>query len=144
MIEPKEIEIDGKTFIISKLPATAGREILGKYGLSSIPKIGDYKVNEEMMFKLLCYTAIKIKDSGTLIKLTTRELIDNHCHGEYMTETLIKLEREMFSYNFSFFQKGRVSTFFQDIAQKIPELISKTLILFSQLSSQTEKPPSTN
>ena len=31
MIEPKEFEVNGKTFILSKFPAVQGREIVAKY-----------------------------------------------------------------------------------------------------------------
>lgn len=49
LIKPKEITVidsdrEEHTFIISRLPATIGREILAKYPLSNAPKIGDYEV----------------------------------------------------------------------------------------------------
>jgi hypothetical protein len=141
MIEPKEIEIDGKTFILSKFPAVAGREIIARYTSSAIPKVGDYKVNEEIMQKMMMYVGVKIHDKSAPLMLTTTALIDNHT-GNW--ETLAKLEVAMMEYNCSFFLSGRVSTFLQDIAQKIPESISKILIHLSQQSSLTEKQPSTN
>lgn len=140
MIESKEIEIDGKAYIISKFPAVAGREILAKYPLSGIPKLGDYAVNEETMLKLMGYVAVILPD-GTPLKLSNRILVDNHVQS---WEILAKIEMAMLEYNCSFFQNGRISRFFDDIAQKLPSWITKMLMDLSGRLSQTGKPPSTN
>jgi hypothetical protein len=133
LLEPKEIDIDGKLFTISKFPAVAGREIIAKYPLSGLPKIGEYKLNEETMFKLMSYVA-----TASGLRLTTPELINNHA-GDW--ETLARIELAMMEYNCSFFRDGRISTFLNDIAQKIPQLIFKMLTDLSARSSQTEKQP---
>lgn len=143
MIDPKEIEIDGRTYIISKFPAIDGREIICKYGLSSLPKIGEYAINHEMMLKLFHYVAVKIKVGAEdrEQKLSTKELINNHVKS---WESVMKIEMAMLEYNCTFFQDGRVSTFFEGIAQKLPPLITKILTdSLAQLSAK-EKPPSTN
>lgn len=139
MIEPKEVNIDGKEFILSKFPAIAGREIVAKYPLSGLPKLGDYQVNEETMLKLMSYVGVNIDDKPLM--LSTRGLVDNHT-GSW--ETLGKIEWAMMEYNCSFFQNGRISTFFEDFAQKLPQWISKTLMDLSAQLSQTERQPSTN
>lgn len=139
LLEPKTIEIDGKSFIISKFPAVAGREIVTKYPLSGVPKLGDYKVNEETMLKLMNFVAVKVGDSE--IRLSTTSLVDNHA-GNW--ETLAKIEWSMLEYNCSFFQNGRISTFLNDTAQKVPAWISKILMALSELSSQATKQPSTS
>lgn len=140
MIEEKNITIEGKEFIISKFPAVAGREIMAKYPLSGLPKIGDYKVNEETMLKLMSYVQIE-STPGVKQALSRRELVDNHVSS---WELLAKVEMAMLEYNCTFFQNGRLSTFFDDIAQKLPQWISKILTGFSAQSSQMEKPPGTN
>lgn len=139
MIEPKDIEIDGKSYVISKFPAVAGREIIAKYPLSGLPKLGDYAVNEETMFKLMAHVGVR-QDHG-ILQLSNRALIDNHVRS---WETLAKLEVAMMEYNCSFFQNGRVSRFFEDIAQKLPAWILKMSTGLSAQSSPTEKPPSMN
>jgi len=139
LIEPKEIEVNGRKFIISKFPAITGREIIAKYPLSSMPKLGDYKVNEETMLKLMSFVAVDV--AGTQLRLTTPALIDNHT-GDW--ETLAKVEIAMMEYNCSFFQNGRISGFFQSFAQKVPALISKILTDCLGQLSRTEKQPSTN
>ncbi len=136
LLEPKILNIDGKDFILSKFPAIAGREIVTQYPLTGLPKIGEYKVNEEIMIKLMSYVGVDIGTSAPL-QLTTRALIDNHVPS---WETLAKIEWEMLDYNVSFLADGRISTFLQDIAQTIPEWITKILIKLSEQSSQAEKP----
>lgn len=137
MIEPKEVIIDGKAFVLSKFPAVAGREIIAKYPISGMPKLGDYKVNEETMLKLMSFVGVPI-DPTRPLRLTSQALIDNHV-GNW--ETLAKIEIAMMEYNCSFFQNGRVSTFLNDIAQKLPSWITKTLTVLSERSSPTEKQP---
>lgn len=137
MIEPKELELEGKTYILSKFPAIAGREIIAKYPVANMPKLGDYGVSEETMLKLMAFVAVKT-DNGE-IKLTTRALIDNHVTS---WEALAKLEWAMMEYNCSFFQNGKASTFFEGIAAKLPQLISKTLTDLSVQSSAKAKQPS--
>ena len=136
LLEPKEVTIktlngDDRSYVMSKFPAIAGREIVAGYPLTGIPKLGDYKANEEIMLKLMCYVAIQ-KGDNTLA-LTTRALVDNHV-PDY--ETLVKLEMKMMEYNTSFFGKGEVLSFFGTIAQKALASISPTLIpLLAQLSA---------
>ena len=104
MIDPKEIEVttqrgELKKFIISKFPAFIGREICTQYPMSALPKLGDYRANEEILLKMMGFVAVPIKD-GNPLRLSTRELIDNHVDS---WETLAKLELELMQYNCSFF-----------------------------------------
>lgn len=142
LIQPLEKEIDGKWFILSKFPAIDGREIVAKYPLSGMPKLGDYKVNEETMLKLMSYVAVKIEGSDPLV-LSTRALVNNHM-GEKGWETLAKIEWAMMEYNCSFFGNGRASTFLGGIAQKLPSMITSILMDLSQQLSAKSKQPSTN
>ena len=141
LLEPKEIDVllpDGTTkqYVISKFPAIAGREIVCKYPLSGMPKLGDYAVNEETMLKLMAYVAVPT-DNG-LLRLSTRALVDNHIAS---WETLGKLEVAMLEYNCSFFGNGRASTFLDGIAQKAQVSISKILMgLLAQLSQKGGQP----
>lgn len=140
MLEEKEIDIEGKTFIISKMPALAGREICTQYPISATPKLGDYKTNEAIMLKLMAFVAVPM-ENGIPLPLSNRALIDNHVPS---WEVLLKLEWTMLEYNTSFFRDGRASTFFDDLAQKLPRWASKMLMGFSEQLSQKEKRPSTN
>lgn len=145
MIEPKEITLTTqagveRTYIISKFPAVAGREIVTKYPVSNIPKLGEYQQSEEVMLKLMAFTA-SVSPDGNQVALTTRALVDNHVPD---WETLAKLEWSQLEYNTSFFGNGLNSDFFENFSQKAVTWISKTLIPLLATSLQAAKPPSKN
>lgn len=145
MIKPKEVvirDVDGDehTFIISRLPATVGREILAKYPLSNAPKIGDYEVSKEAMLKMMAYVAVA--RDGAEITLKTQTLIDNHVPDG---EALIRLELEMLKYNTSFFGSGGNRGFLPFLLSKISgslPLVIKTLTDSWQSSLAKNSPPS--
>lgn len=127
LLQPKTQSIklaDGteKEFILSKFPAVEGREIVTQYPLSAIPKLGDYKVNEEIMLKMLSYVAVPT-EGGQLV-LSTKALVNNHVPD---FEALIRLEAAMLEYNCSFFGNGSASNFLEIIVTKARALISQTL-----------------
>lgn len=141
MIEPKEITVqtmagESRTYVLSKFPAIAGREIVAKYPLSSMPKLGDYGVGEETMLKLMRYVGVPM-DSGTPLMLTTAALVNNHVPD---WETLAKLEVSMLEYNTSFFSLGGVSKALGGLEAKIPQLITKILMDLSAQSSAAARP----
>lgn len=141
MLEEKEITIKtqagtDKKYIISKFPAIAGREIIAKYPLSGLPKLGDYQINEETMLKLMSFVQAKTKDGGQ-IALTTTALIDNHVPD---WETLARIEIEMMGYNCSFFQQGKISNFLDTIKMNAEQSILSILTdLLERLSQQTKQ-----
>ena len=137
MLNPKDIEItdqEGKTrkFVISKFPAVQGREIICQYPLTAIPKIGEYKQNEEIMLKAIKFAGVRINDRIQVLE--TQALVDNHT-GDW--ETLIKLEQELMQYNCSFFLKGTISTFFQGLVEQVSHKI--TAILTGSLEQSSRK-----
>ncbi|AZH04858.1 hypothetical protein EHQ78_03775 [Proteus mirabilis] len=147
LIKPKEITVidsdrQQHTFIISRLPATIGREILAKYPLSNAPKIGDYEVSKEAMLKMMAYVAVE--KEGQEIYLKTSTLIDNHVPDG---EALIRLELEMLKYNTGFFGNGGSQNFLQYLLGKLsgslPSII-KTLMASLPSSSQPASPLSQN
>ncbi|MBD2779911.1 hypothetical protein [Xenorhabdus szentirmaii] len=147
LIKPKEIVItdadrEEHTFIISRLPATVGREILAKYPLSNAPKIGDYDVSHEAMLKMLRYVAVE--RDGQEILLKTQTLIDNHVPDG---EALIRLELEMLRYNTSFFggdgSRGFLPFLLDKITGSLPSII-QTLMASLPSSSAKNSPPTAN
>jgi hypothetical protein len=136
LLEQKEVLIDGRAFILSKFPAVAGREIIASYPLTAIPKIAEYKTNESIMLKLMCYVGVRTGDN--ILRLSSQALVDNHV-GNW--ETLVKVEAAMLEYNCSFFLSGRVSTFLSDAARNMPQWILKILTGLSEQLSQKEKRP---
>lgn len=141
MLEPKEVVVDGKVYVISKFPAVAGRKIMTQYPISAIPKVGEYGTNEEMMYLIMTYVAVKNVGSNTELQLVNRDLIDNHVPN---WETLMKLEYLMMEYNCSFLANGKVSTFLESIAEKLPSWITKISTPLSAALSPAEKPRSKN
>lgn len=110
LIKPQEVTVtdtDGLEYqyIISRLPAVEGREILSLYPLSNAPKIGDYANSEKGMLLLMKYVERVYSDGN--IRLTTKALIDNHVPD---AETLVKLELEALKYNVSFFKNANHSS----------------------------------
>lgn len=136
MLQPKQIEINGKKFVIHKFPAIEGREIICNYPLTSIPKVGEYKTNQEIMLKLMKYVSVPLND--ITVALSNHELVNQHA-GDW--ETLMKLEAAVIEYNCSFFQNGLASTFLSGLAQKVPAWIIKTLTdSLEQLSTKIKQP----
>ena len=146
MIQPKTVTIetqDGemREYVISKFSAVAGREIIAKYPLSNMPKLGEYAVSEETMLKLMAHVAVvKTNDRGEAVEtaLKTRALVDNHVPD---WETLAKLEMLTMEYNCSFFQNGKALITLQGLARKAMPKIIETLTTLSGSLSQAKPQP---
>ena len=121
------------------MPFMVAREVGIQYGGSILPKVGDYKLNEAMMLKMMNYVAVEVQ--GKLLRLATPQLVDNHVPD---LDTGLQLEWAMMEYNAGFFHKGTISDFFGDIVRKTLARISETLTQSQEPSSTPEKPPSTN
>lgn len=130
LIKPKEVMVkdcDGneKIFIISRLPAVAAREVLAKYPVANIPKLGEYKASEEAMRLLMSCVAVPIEGREQPLRLTTNDLINNHIADG---EQLLRLEMEMLRYNTSFFGNAGNSGFVETLIKKYLPLIMSTLM----------------
>lgn len=146
LIEPKEIEVPdqgGKPqkFIISKFSAFDGREIVTQYPMSALPKLGDYKTNEEILQKMLSYVAVPMPNGAAPLRLSTEEVASNHIRD---WEQLAKLELALMQYNTSFFFAGRSSEFLKAVAEKLHPFLASILTSSLASLSQTIKQPSTN
>ncbi|MFU1907763.1 hypothetical protein ACLQ81_17175, partial [Bordetella avium] len=135
LIKPRSVMIadrDGveKEFIISRLPATAAREVIAKYPLSNIPKLGDYATSEEVMKKLMSYVAVNV--DGRELRLTTQALIDNHVVDGIQ---LLKLEVEMIEENTGFFGRGGQRGFLDCLLEKLLQSAMPMLTRFLEPSS---------
>lgn len=129
LIKPQTVTIKDRDgiehpFVISRLPATVGREILAKYPVANVPKLGDYGTSTEAMLLMMKYVGIE-RDDGSVLKLSTQALIDNHVPDG---EALIRLELEMLKYNTSFFGLAGNSDFVGSLLQKYLPLVIKTLM----------------
>ncbi len=140
LLEPKDVTIDGITYKIGKFPAVAGREIITKYPLSNIPRVGDYAVSEEIMLKLMSYVERVLPDGGA-VRLATKELVNNHVPS---WETLVKLEAAALEHNCSFFQNGKSSAFLAKLGVLAQQKVTEILTGLLQTSSRRAKPRSGN
>lgn len=140
LIKPKTVvlkDIDGgqKTFVISRVPAVAMREVMAKYPVTNIPKLGEYNASREVMQLLLGYTAVEVGEEGRQLRLSTLALIDNHVAD---AEQLLRLEYAMLEYNTSFFGQGGASTFLESLIAKYLPLITKTVMASLPVSSRRD------
>ena len=106
-IEPKEIEIDGGRFVISKIPAVQAQQIYGAI-MKESKDDGDVAMtylSMETGIALLSYAAVVTADGGSdgWTVLDDENQINFACKT---IEMLIKLEAAMIRYNFSFLFDG--------------------------------------
>lgn len=146
LIKPTEFVVtdgDGKdhTYILSKFDAIAGREIITKYLMSNLPKLGDYEVSEKTMLDLMSYVAVPRGDGLEPLRLTTRALVINHVPD---WEMLGRIEKAMVEYNASFFRGEKISSFFEDLAAMFLKKIIEMSIQSSPQSATPESLHSTN
>lgn len=142
LIKPKNVEVKGKVFVISKVPATVGRKIAAVYAQTLISRLEDYDKNEAAMYLLLAYAGIPNENpSLPPMALSNPALINNHVTD---WEMLIALENEMVEYNVSFLPPGGLSAFLKNITQLVQALSTKTSMDSLAQSFQKVTQPSTN
>jgi len=96
--DPKEITVGGKQFLLSKLPATVGREVLLAYTAGQVEDGISYdKVPLEKSIRLLSYASVKAGESW--VRLSTAEVIDAHISN---VMDYIELEKAMLGHSMDF------------------------------------------
>lgn len=140
LIKPKDVtvkDLDGNevTFTISRFPTVAGREITTQYPVSSVPKLGDYKINEDLMRRMMGYVEAYKPDGGK-IRLTTDALINNHVPD---ANAQLCLEWEVMGYNTNFFGAGKTLSFFTGLRGTLMESATSTLTALSEALLQAIK-----
>ena len=107
-IEPKEIEIDGGRFVISRIPAVQAQQIYGAIMRESKDD-GDVAMtylSEETVLGLLAYAAYVTGGEGADDSWSPLEDANHINFACPKIETLIKLEAAMIRYNFGFLFDG--------------------------------------
>jgi hypothetical protein len=142
--EPKVVQIAGqdgkeKPYLIAKFPALLGRELVAKYPVANLPKIGDYGVSEDVMLKLMTRVAALRPDGKAWLPLLTKELYDNHVID---WEAGGKIEGAAWEHNCSFFGNAKLSIFCGDIVQNLQRWITSTLTASLEPLLRKEGPPS--
>lgn len=125
LLNPEEVVITGRdgverTYIISTLPYPVGRKVAALYPTANMPKIGDYKVSEEVMLDLFKFVAIR-HENGSEQRLVNMTLLSNHVPDAM---TGLNLEVRMLAKNFDFFGKGGLSESLNRFLQeRLPSII---------------------
>lgn len=102
-LEPKEIEIDGAKFVISKIPAIQAQQVYRGI-MKECREDGDIAMtylSEETTLALLSYAAVVL--DGNWTALESMQSINLYCPN---LEVLVKLEAAMIRYNYSFLFNG--------------------------------------
>lgn len=107
LLEPKNLEINGYKFIISKMPCTVAQEVIFKLPTGLVPLLSQFSQAEEMAFRMLSYCE-RVYPDGRSVPLISKEIIDNHVPD---IKTLFMLEQECITYNYDFFAQGKVLDF---------------------------------
>lgn len=137
LIKPRVVTIankdgDEKEFTISRLPATVAREVVAKYPIAALPKLGDYQTSEATMLLMMRYVAVDI--GGREQCLTTKALVDNHVDDVVQ---LLKLEFEMLRENTNFFPNEKGSGFLDYLLNRLIQSATPVLTrLLGALSAQ--------
>jgi hypothetical protein len=108
MLEPKEIELDDRKYIIHKFPAWHGVHLVGKIPLAVDFTHPDEELRQKVWAEVFSYIAVPIASSKSTIKatplfLTTQALIDNHVKG---WPQMLKLMKIIAEYNDGFLENG--------------------------------------
>lgn len=145
LLKPREIVVndnDGvqKTFLISKFDAVVGREIIAQYPLAMLPKVGEYRLSESLMFLLMAYVAVQ-QEGAAPMRLTNRALVNNHVTDAVQ---LLQIEWAMMENNFGFFIGGRTLSLLEAVGQKYLRKIIEMLTGSSATSQEINSPVSTN
>lgn len=137
LLEPKEVEINGFKFIISKMPCTVAQEVVFNLPGGLIPVLSDFTKAEEQAFKMLSYCE-RVYTDGHSVPLISKAIIDNHVPN---FDTLIKLEHECLQYNYDFFGNGRALDFLNKAVSLAKSNVSEILTdLLGKLSHPEGQP----
>lgn len=109
-----------RVYLLSKIPASYSKEIVLQYPTSALPKIGDPNLHMKITFMLMSYVAVP-RDKAEPLRLSTRELCDNHIPD---LRTWMAIEKAMAQYNWDFFLPEDLSLFW--------ERIRNMLVMWSQ------------
>lgn len=147
LLNPKPVTVADRNgvehhYVIGQFPAITGREVAAKYptSIAALAKQWEenqYGENEKIMLKAMSFVE-RVLEDGSTVRLTTAALVDNHVPD---AEALIRLERALLEYNFSFFEKFNRSISSGGIVQNMIKLVTSTLINSLQQSSRQDKQP---
>lgn len=137
LLEPKQIDINGYKFIISKMPCTVAQEVILRLPSGLIPMLNNFDISQEMAFKMLSYCQ-RVHADGRSVPLISKEIIDNQVPN---FQTLLQLEQECMTYNYDFFANGKLLDFLSKGVSLVESKASAILTdLLDKLLLQEKQP----
>lgn len=128
-MERKRVEVSGQEYVLIKIPAVQGRKFLVEY-----PKafaMDSYEKNQAITLELMHYVAIE--HGGMEVPLDSEALVNSWVKD---AESLIKLEGLVFEFNYGFFERGVVLSFWKELEKTLnKKTIAILTLLFRRLSS---------
>lgn len=126
-LQPKEIIIDDKKYIISLIPATESIKVVSYFASGVLPLlVGKPQVIQEFILKLLNYVFVEKVGLEKPLQLSSDALINAHVPPRF--KTISALANEVWKYNVEDFQIGRNSDSFGGFVQNFKPKDLKTLI----------------
>lgn len=123
--EKEYIDIDGKTYFISAIPAWKAERLMLK-GLTALSAMDISKLPDDFLWELLSYCGIKNEATNTEIQFVNEQVLDGYVIDPMV---LIELQARMVEKNFGFFSDGRltrVMTRLGEVFNPKPEDSSRT------------------
>ena len=127
-----DVKGNPRKYWIGKVPwMGGGREILAEYIPSGLPKIGDYKKNENLA-RILYAAVVAIDDKGNHFPLTTDSMINNHIPD---VKVAMELEAAVFDKSTDFLILGKVHEYRTAWSQTVDSLAASLPTQFQKLLS---------
>ena len=104
MLEPKEISIGDKKYIIHKFPAWQGVHLAGKMPFAVDFEGADEEGRKKVWAEVFTYIAVPMPNGGSPLFLTTQDLINNHVKG---WPEMLELFTTVSEYNRGFLAVGK-------------------------------------
>ena len=114
-INPEDVDIGGKTFVISTIPCIPAHQIF----MSAIGPLQQGRFEDiprDTVLRLMSYVAVRL-ENGTAIPLSSEAWVNEHVSDLF---TLISLEARMISRNFSFLSDGRLQRLLETAMGQAP------------------------
>jgi hypothetical protein len=104
-LEPKEIDVDGKKYLIHKFPAWEGILLVGRIPQAMAFTQENLQASGEVWAEVFSYIAVPMPKGGSPLFLTNQDLVNNHVKG---WKQMLALFRAIMEYNDGFLENGKL------------------------------------
>jgi len=121
LIQPKEITVNQKTFIVSKIPTLDAIDLSSR--AAKLYKTGLENVSDVLPLCIRVFNLCEIVlTDGRKLRLSNPALINNHV----MLDDIAGLLKAMWEHNFNFLPLGQVSNSWEQLTQNLQGLTAQT------------------